>query len=126
MLANALEVARQVPGRGVAFLGILGQTALDDPAKGRRNVGVDLPDGLRVLANDGRERFGRRAALKRPHPRRHLVEHRAQGELIGAEVDLLAAGLLGRHVADGAQNRPGLRFLDRGGAFVRRGRVARE
>ena len=36
--------------------------------------------------------------------RRHLVEDRAEGELVGAEVDRLSARLLRRHVADRSQD----------------------
>ena len=44
-------------------------------------------------------------SLERAPARRHLVEDRAERELVRSEVHRLAARLLGRHVADGAQDR---------------------
>ena len=64
---------------------------------------------LRLLANDRRHRFGRRAARERPAARRHLVEDRSQRELIGAKVDRPAGRLLRGHVCDGAQHDAGPR-----------------
>ena len=51
------------------------------------------------------------AALERALARGHLVEDRAERELVGPEVERLAAGLLRRHVADRAEHRAGLRRL---------------
>jgi hypothetical protein len=50
-----------------------------------------------------------------PASRGHLVEDRSEGELVGAEVDRVAARLLRRHVPDRAQHDAGPRRLDRGG-----------
>jgi hypothetical protein len=51
----------------------------------------------------------------------HLVEHGSQSEDVRARIDGLAARLLGRHVADGADGHVGRR-----GAGVRRDRVGRD
>ena len=40
-------------------------------------------------------------------PGRHLVEHGAEGEQIGALVEFFAARLLRRHVGDGAEHQAG-------------------
>ena len=49
-------------------------------------------------------------ARKGASARHHLVQHAAQRKNVAAAIDLLAADLLGRHVADGAQNRAGFRL----------------
>ena len=111
MLPHRADVPGQVARRGVAFLGILLQAALDDPAERRRHGGVELRDGLGVLADDGRQGLGLRSALEGALARRHLVEDRAHRELVGAVVERAAAGLLRRHVPDGPHHRAGLRGL---------------
>ena len=37
----------------------------------------------------------------------HFVQHRAEGEQVGARIEVFAARLLGRHVCDGADRRTG-------------------
>src|SRR5262249_31287325 len=50
MIAKALQVAREILGRGVAFLGIFCQAAFDDPTYGCRRPGRRLCQRLRLLA----------------------------------------------------------------------------
>ncbi len=111
------HVAREVARRGVALLRVLLHAPLDDPAEGRRNARVQLGDGLRLFPDDRGERLRRRPALERALARGHLVEHGAERELVRTEVELLAAGLLRRHVADRAEHGADLRRL--GGREVR-------
>jgi hypothetical protein len=119
VVARTREVVREVFGRGVAFLRVLGKTAFDDPANGGGRLRVDLPDGLRLFAQDRDERLGARLALEGTLSRHHLVEDRAEGELVGTEVERLAARLLGRHVAGRAHDRAGLGRRRHGGRHDR-------
>jgi hypothetical protein len=48
------------------------------------------------------EHHGTRGAREGMLARDHLIEHSAEREKIGARVEIFAAGLLGRHVGDGA------------------------
>ena len=52
-------------------------------------------DGDRIVAHEGRP------------PAHHLVQHGAESVEVGPRVRLAAERLLGRHVADGAEDRPG-------------------
>ena len=54
---------------------------------------------LGLLADDRGERLGPRRPLEGAPAREHLVDERAERELVGPEVHRLAARLLGRHVA---------------------------
>ena len=111
VLAHALQVAGEVARRGVTLVGILRVAALHDPAKRRRRPRVQLCDRLGLVLDDRRERLRAGALLKRALPRRHLVEDRAQRELIRTEVDRAPARLLRRHVADRPHDRPRRRLL---------------
>ena len=53
------------------------------------------------------EDAGRRVAAEGQRSGGHLVQHRAEGEQIGALIQRLAQGLLGRHVSDGAHRGAG-------------------
>ncbi len=99
-----LEVAGQVAGRSVAVGRILAEAALDDPAQRRRRGGIELGDRLGFLADDGRERLDRGLLLEGAPAGGHLVENRAERELVGAKVRGLAARLFRRHVADRPEN----------------------
>src|SRR5262249_35597561 len=97
------EVAR----RAVAVQRVLGEAALDDTGKIRRN---GVPERWRVVSQDRGERLARGAGRKRPTARRHLVEDRTERELVGAEVERTSGGLLGRHVADRSEHDARLRL----------------
>ena len=84
------ELAGEVPRRGVAVLGVLGEAALDDPAQRRRHLRVERADRLGLLVQDRRQRVDGGLLLERPLARRHLVEDRAERELVRSEVDRLA------------------------------------
>ena len=116
MVAHPLELAREVLRRRVALIRVLGEAPLDDPANGGRSLRRGLLEGLRLLTDDRDEGLGPRLSLERPPACGHLVEDRAQGELVGTKVDGLTAGLLGRHVTD----RPHHRSRDRPGGHCRR------
>ncbi len=100
MIAHASQVARQVFRRGKTLVGLLRQAPLDRPAQRGGGRGIQLGDGLRLFAQDGRQRLDAGLALEGALARGHLVENRAEGELVGTEVHRLAGRLLGRHVTD--------------------------
>src|SRR6185436_20387947 len=68
------EIPREVIGRGVALSGILGEAALDDPAKRHRCVRADRADRGRLLTNDRGQRLDGRRPGKGALARCHLVE----------------------------------------------------
>ena len=114
-LAAHRRVERLAEGRGilVSLEGILREGAQDDGVERARHGLVDL--GRRhgrfahVLVGDG----DRRLAAERRPAGEQLVEHDARRVDVGARVDRLALGLLGREVRGGAED--GRRLGDRRG-----------
>jgi hypothetical protein len=90
-------VRRREPALAVLF-----DRLRDDALERQRHVGVELHRRQRLAVQDRVEHHGRRAALERLLARGHLVEHEAEREEVRADVQLLAARLLGRHVGHGA------------------------
>jgi hypothetical protein len=108
MVSEHGEIAREVLGGCIALPRLLGETAVDDPAQRRRRLRACEADGLRILAEDGGERFRHRLPLEGPVARGHLVEHGAEGELVRSEIDRPPDRLFGRHVSDCAHHDAGL------------------
>ena len=95
------EVARGLE----AVLGGLLEAAAHDAEKPRRELG-SVGQGLRrILAQDRAQGIGGARALERPLAGEHLEEHGAEGEEVRAVIGGEAPHLLGRHVADRAQDR---------------------
>ena len=113
-VARVGEIPREITGRLVALLRLLGETAANDPRQrfGRRRT--HGREGLRLLFQNRGERLDRGRALEGPAARGHLVEDGPEGELVGAVVDRLSGRLLRRHVADRPENDAGARLLSRG------------
>ena len=84
----------------VAFFAIFAEAAADDLVEVRR----DVFEGLGLCFEDGRHGGEVGVAGEGAAAGEHLVEERAEAEDVGADVDFLAFGLLGRHVGDGAQD----------------------
>src|SRR5262245_45062693 len=103
MVAQLPQIAGQVSSRRVAIMRVLGKAALDDPAKGVRELRSQAVERFGLLANDRRHRLRGGAAREGALPSRHLVEDRAQRELVGCEVRGATSCLFWRHVADGPQ-----------------------
>ena len=81
------QVAGEVSRRAVTLVRLLGQAAVDDPAQSRgraRRGGRDRR--LRVLADDRRQSLGSGVPLPGALAREHLVEDRAERELVRAKV----------------------------------------
>ena len=108
VLAQGREVSREVLRRRVAVPRLLGEAALDDPAQLGGNLGIERRNRLRLRPNDRRECLRPGGPLERPLACHHLVEDRAEGELIGPEIHRLPGRLLGRHVTDGPHDDAGL------------------
>ena len=107
VVAKIGELTGQIFGRGVAALGLLGHTPLDYPAQGSGRLGRDSPDRFGIVFDDRRQRLGCRRSFEGRKTRRHLVEHRAQRELVRPEVHRMPGGLLGRHVGHRPHGDPG-------------------
>ena len=88
------KIARQVFRRRVALVGVLRQAALHDPSEGRRCRPSHRCQRLRLLAKDCGQRLWPRGAVERAAPGGHFVEDRSERELVRAEVQRLADGLL--------------------------------
>ena len=114
MVADALQIAREVLGGGVTLFGIFREQALDDPSNWRGGLRRELSERFGLLPDDCDESLGAGLPLERALAGRHLVEDRAERELIRAEVEGLAARLLGRHVPGRAHDRAGLGRPDHG------------
>ncbi len=105
-LGFALEAAQESPQIGrelfrrrIPLLGAFAQAAIDDALQFGRRV-----EALRVVEQRAMQRLARARRGVRAAQRDELVEHAAEGEDIGARIDRAAADLLGRHVADRADN----------------------
>ena len=81
-----------------------------------RHRGVDAARRHRFAIEDAVEDHRRRVAGETLPAGRHLVEHDAEREQVGARIEILAARLLGRHVGDGADG-----GADHAGEVLRRG-----
>ena len=85
MIPQRREVAGEIPGRGVALLRILGEAAVDDPAQGRGRARGRARD--RRLGSSRMIAVSVSAAVSRlpgAPARDHLVQDRAERELVGA------------------------------------------
>jgi hypothetical protein len=97
-------------GQGVAHLdrrgepprGLLLEAAAQDGVDLRRDELVLLVGARRRVAEDRRNHLGGRLAAERTAAGRHLVEHHAEREEIGAGIGRQHAQLFGRHVGKGA------------------------
>ena len=109
-LGERRERLHQRPGRRRARRRIGGQRARDDRQETDRQLGRDRLQRHRGLRGDVvQDRVVRLARVRLP-PRAELVEDRPQRVDVGALVDdLVAAGLLRRHVRDGPDHRAGAR-----------------
>ncbi len=101
------EIECDVAGGMETRLGILFQAMLHDALQRRRNIAIGLAEVGRILLEDGAHGVGRRLAVEGALAGEHLVENGAEGEDVGAGIDGLAANLLGRHIARGAQHHAG-------------------
>ncbi len=83
---------------------ILGETPFDDRHELGRDVRAQRGDRLRLGVDDRRHRLHGGVALERTAAGDHLVDERAEGELIRAEIDEPADDLLRGHVAGRADD----------------------
>jgi hypothetical protein len=102
--AKELELVADVLGGLDPELGILLERSPDDAREIRRKIGSQGPGGHGIVTQDRGAHVGGGRAREGSFPRGELVENDPKGEQIGARIDSLAAHLLGRHVANGADD----------------------
>ena len=110
LLVEAVDVGRQLPGRGVARGGVRLDAPGDDPLEGRGSVRPQLRQrGQGLLLPPGRFLEGRAGAALATAAGEQVVQDQAEGVDVGAVVDRLAPELLRGHVLqrpdDGARHR---------------------
>ena len=105
LVREVLDVPARSRVEAIAILRVLGEASLDDPAHARGNDVIGRMRAGRVFPHDRNERLGRRGLSPGPAPGHELVEDRAEGKLVRAEVHDASRGLLGRHVADRSEKR---------------------
>ena len=98
---SAAEHSRRVP--------VLGQELLNQHVELARQFGAQGARRRRVQRSDIVHDRQQARSPERRLPRRRLVQHRAEREQVGPEIERLAAGLLGRHVGDRPDGGPGIR-----------------
>ena len=103
-----MEIARGVARRVVATRRVLRQQPLDHVNERRGRLPVEVGDRIRLLAHDRRHRVERVIAGEGRLAGGQLVENGAERKLIGAEIERPPVCLLGRHVADRADDRAGI------------------
>ena len=109
-----VQVEGEVVGRVEALLGVLLEAMPHDALEAGRDAAVGLGEVGRLLRQDGAHRVRGRLAVEGALAREHLVEDRTEGKDVAARVGGTAAHLLGRHVAERAENDSGLGSLRRG------------
>src|SRR5207248_2288572 len=119
-IRDAAQGEREIAGRLKACRWVLLEAAFDDARERRWNRPLGRAEIRWLLVQDRRHRLGRRVAAKRAAARQELVQDGAEGEKIRAMVDVQSADLLGRHVADGAEDYPWLGRQRHRGEHARR------
>ena len=110
LLQLALQLA-QVEGelfrRGIAFVAVFGQCAIDNRLKLRRIGSQKIFQRRRRLMNDLQQRGRGTLAFEGQRVGEQLIQHHAGRENVGAGIDLSPVHLLRRHIADAADNLAG-------------------
>ena len=104
---EAGEIGAQFGGVLIAHAAIFFERFGDGFFEARRNIGIQAHGGDRRFFEDGVEDYGGGIAAEGNRAGGHFVEDRAKAEKIAAHVESFAAGLLGRHVSDGADGGAG-------------------
>ena len=107
---HAAQPVAQLLRRRESLRDALLEAAPDHAPELRRQVGAQLDDRRRRVAQDRRDELGRGVAVERPLPRRHLEEDDAEREDVRAQVERPPLHLLGRHVRHGAHDDAFLRL----------------
>ena len=102
---NGFQVGEKFLGAAVTLIAVLGQQLGDHGIESLGHGGIEAADRGRIFHQQGGKHLGGAAAGKRGLPGRHLVQHAAQAEEVGAGIERVALGLLRRHVGGGADGR---------------------
>jgi len=103
---ESLQVGAQFRGVLVADVTIFLQRLVDDAFQAVGNIGIQTHWRSWRPVQNGVEGGSRSVATEWQPSGGHFVEHHAEGEKIGAGVNVFAPNLLGRHVGDGAHRGP--------------------
>ncbi len=80
-------------------LPVLLQTSVDNLFEIRRDIGHQTAEGYWRLGKNRDQRRRKIAGLERGAAGQHLVENHAEGEDVGAPIDIQTPALFGRHVS---------------------------
>jgi len=120
---EAGEVGAEIGGTLVAEVAVFLEGFVDNAFEVRGQVGIQAERGGGRGIENGFEDFRGTAATKRQDAGGHLVEDGAEGKKITAGIEIFGAGLLGRHVRNGAERGTGtgkVLLIDGGGHGVGR------
>ena len=103
-----VQVVEQVSRLLVALLGVFREGLAHDALELSGDRRVQTADRLGVAVQRGVQHFAARRPAERAEAGAHLVDDGAEGEQVGATVHRSAEALLGRHVAEGADDLSGI------------------
>jgi len=102
---QAFQVGTQISSMLVAQIAILLERLVNDPFQFGGQVGIQPYRGHGRLVQDGIKQVGGRGSPEWQLGGGHLVQHRPEGEQVGAGVKLASARLLRRHICGCAHRR---------------------
>ena len=101
------QVRENSGGALVTQVAVFFEGAAQNFVEALRQIRIPFRGGLRLFRQNRMRNHRGCAAVKRLAAGGHFVEHGAEAEKIGAQIEILAARLLGRHICNGADGDAG-------------------